>query len=76
MEVTGKRELAAKERVLAQAAMERASKLREDAAHAAFYDTAVELGRQAAEEERAVDSHLEAARRYEQTADAGVEPAH
>lgn len=56
--------------------MQRASKLRGEAVHAAFHDTAVELGRQAAEEERAVDAHLESARRYERMADAEGEPAH
>jgi hypothetical protein len=69
LDVTGNRVLAAMERERAKAAIERASKLREDAAHAAFHDTAVELVRQAAEAEQAVNAHLEAARRYERSAD-------
>ena len=74
--MTRYREMAAAERARGQAAIERASKLREEATHAAFHDTAVELSRQAAEQERAVNAHIDAARRYELLADAEGEPAH
>jgi PAS domain S-box-containing protein len=46
-----------------------------DSAEAAFYDTAVELSRKAEEEQRAAQSHLDAAHEYERLADAGVKPA-
>ena len=70
--VSGYREQAAAERGLAEAAAQRAKQKRRESAEAAFYDTAVELGRQAEEEERAARVHLEAAREYEQLAEHGI----
>jgi hypothetical protein len=55
------RELAATERDLARAAAQRGRQARLESAEAAFYDTAMELTRQAEEEDRAAQSHLEAA---------------
>ena len=61
-------ELAAQERNLARAAYERARLARTASQEAAFQDTADRLARQAAEEQRRGDAHLEAARRYERQA--------
>jgi hypothetical protein len=65
------RELATRERELAQAASERAKQAREGSRHAAFYDTALALSSQAAEEERTAQAHLEAARQYDRLAREG-----
>src|SRR5215211_1541368 len=66
------RELAATERDLARAAAQRAKQARLESAEAAFYDTALELGLQAEEEDRAAQSHLEAAREYERLVSEGA----
>jgi hypothetical protein len=68
------REMAARQRALAEAARQRARQAREDAAHAAFQDTAVALSVQAADEEWAADSHLQSAHRYDVLADQHGEP--
>jgi PAS domain S-box-containing protein len=66
--VGGFRDRADAERELAGAAAQRAITARREAAEAAFYDAAAELGRVAEDEERAARVHLEAAREYERMA--------
>jgi PAS domain S-box-containing protein len=62
--------LAAVERELARAATQRARAARLESTEAAFYDTAMELVRRAEEDERAAQSHLDAAREYDRMATA------
>ena len=71
----GYREMAARERDLAEASKQRARYARAAAADAVFYDTAVALSVQAADQEWEARSHLDSARRYEQLADQDSEPA-
>jgi PAS domain S-box-containing protein len=63
--------LAATERELARAAAQRARAARLESVDAAFYDTAMEMVRRAEEDERAAQSHLDAAREYDRLAAEG-----
>jgi hypothetical protein len=56
------------ERRLARASQERAKLARAASREAAFYDTAEELARQAAEEHHRARAHVEAAWRYQRLA--------
>jgi PAS domain S-box-containing protein len=66
--VTDYAQRSAAERELARAAAQRAREARLESVEAAFYDTAMELVRKAEEEERAAQSHLDAAREYDRLA--------
>jgi hypothetical protein len=61
-------ELAEHEQRLALASQERAELAHAASREAAFYDTAEELARQAAEERHRARAHFEAARRYQRRA--------
>jgi hypothetical protein len=61
-------EQAEHEQRLAMASQERAELARAASREAAFYDTAEELARQAAEERQRTRAHSEAARRYQRRA--------
>jgi PAS domain S-box-containing protein len=75
MGMTDYGELAARERELARAAAQRARQARLDAAEAAFHDTAMELVRSADDDDRAAQSHLDAAHEYDRLASEGVTTA-
>jgi hypothetical protein len=61
-------DLAAHEERLGRASQERADLARAASLDAAFQDTAEDLARQAAAEQRRVRAHFEAARRYQRLA--------
>ena len=66
--MTDLRELAARERELAQLKLEDARRLRWESAEAVFQDTAEEAGRRATELDREAQRHFDRARDYERQA--------